>query len=87
MYKIIKFGAPWCAQCKSLEKTIESYIKENPDANIVSINVDDDEEATEKYNIRNLPTVIISKDDMEVARKTGFMTLKQFKDFICDAEK
>lgn len=75
MIKVIKFGADWCGPCKMLEPTIvslkEKYNVEGGDVEIVSTDVDVDFEISEKYGIRNVPTIIFEKNGVVVERMVG----------------
>lgn len=69
MIKILKFGAPWCTQCKGLDLVIKDL-----DLPIETINVDEDEEAAEKYNILSIPVLLFIDDDgKEVDRILGIV--------------
>ena len=75
MIKVIKFGADWCGPCKMLEPTIvslkEKYNVEGSEVEIVSADVDIDFETSEKYGIRNVPTIIFEKAGIVVERMVG----------------
>lgn len=61
--KVLKFYAPWCGQCKVLTKELEK----NPiNVPIESINVEDNEEMTKKYNVQGLPTLILTDKEGKV---------------------
>lgn len=66
---ILKFEAPWCGQCKMLDKYLAKVT-----IPVKHINIEEDEDAAEKYNIRNLPTMLFMNDTIEVARFSGIMT-------------
>jgi len=67
----VKFGASWCAPCKSLEPKIEKMEEEFPNIKFYSVNVEDDPGMAKKYQIRSLPTVILLMDGKEVNRVIG----------------
>lgn len=68
-YKIKKFSATWCGPCKMLEQRLKDYTR----CEIEKYDVDEiDEDVIAKYNIRNVPTVIIVDDnDNEITRLAG----------------
>ena len=70
---ILKFFGSWCNPCKALSKSLE-------DAGIKhqSIDVDENEELTEKYNVMSVPTIVIlDEDDNEIGRFIGSRTKEQ----------
>jgi thioredoxin 1 len=86
MIKVIKFGADWCGPCRLLEPTIislkEKYNVEGSGVEIVSSDVDVDFENSEKYGIRNVPTIIFLKDDVVVDKLIGFKQPSEIEDKI-----
>lgn len=81
--KILKFYADWCGPCKVLAKNLEVFKEKHPDIEVVSINVEDDEELSAKYNIRNVPVLIKLVDDIETARRVGLATVADLENFVC----
>lgn len=70
---ILKFFGSWCNPCKALSKSLEDAGIEHQ-----SIDVDENEELTEKYNVRSVPTIVIlDKDDNEIGRFIGSRTKEQ----------
>ena len=61
--KILKFYSPCCGQCK----VIVMEFKKNPiNVPIEDINVVDNPEIAEKYNVISLPTILLLNDKEEV---------------------
>lgn len=78
--KIIKFGAPWCGQCK----VMANELKETPlDVPIEEISVDKDEkDLTTLFGVRSLPTLILLKGDDEIKRWVGLTKPSEINDYI-----
>ncbi len=68
---IIDFHAEWCGPCKVLSPVLEKIEEKNPQVKITKINVDEDRDLTAKFGVRNIPTVIFSKDGEVVERVVG----------------
>lgn len=69
MVKLLKFGANWCAPCRSLVPILEE-LKDK--VVIEDIDVDEvDSVVLTNYKIRNIPVLIITKDNVEVWRHVG----------------
>ena len=68
-FKVNKFSAEWCGPCKVMGKTFDK-VKELPEFNDVEFSeydVDDDSSAdlVQKFQIRNIPTIIICDENNE----------------------
>ncbi len=68
--KYLYFSAPWCGPCKQLAPKMELVAEAN--IPVEKILVDVDAETTEKYGIRNIPTVVlIDENGTELERFVG----------------
>ena len=74
---ILVFSASWCNPCKSLKKALQEM-----QVDYQSIDIDADVVLAKHYNIRSVPTSIILKDGVEIARKNGFTTKELYLEFI-----
>jgi len=66
------FNASWCGPCRMLKPVIDSIAEERDDVKVVSINIDDEGELAEKFDVYSIPCVVIFKDGKEVNRSVGF---------------
>ena len=69
MKELIYFSAKWCQPCRMLGPVMEELQSEG--YNVQKIDVDSNAELSQKYGIRNIPTVLRTVNGEEVARKVG----------------
>jgi len=86
--QVIDFWAPWCQPCKAMEPTIESLMAEyNVEGSVVEIkkvNVDNEPELAQKYDIRGIPTLIFLKDGVEAFKISGNQTKSKIREIITE---
>ena len=68
MKKFIYFSAPWCGPCRQLGPVMDEIATQ---VEVQKVNVDDNPELSKHYNVRNVPTVILTEDGNEIGRKLG----------------
>ena len=69
MIKLIKFGASYCAPCRTMMPILEELKNK---IEIEDIDVDEvDPIVLTNYKIRNIPVLVLLKDDKEVWRHVG----------------
>jgi thioredoxin 1 len=78
MITVLKFSAPWCAPCKAM-----SQIFKDVDG-ITNIDVDEDTVTATRYGIRRIPTFVFLKDDKEVYRTSGPITMQQYESILIE---
>ena len=82
MKRILKFEAEWCGQCKVLTPILKRVLENHTDITLTIVDIETEEETTLKYNIRNLPTLVFIKDDIEVGRTSGVLTADMLENKI-----
>ena len=65
---LVDFWAPWCGPCRVVHPVLEEMDAERDDLKIVSINTDENQETTARYQVLSIPTLILFKDG-EIAKK------------------
>ena len=77
--RILYFSAVWCGPCKTLGPIMESVAGQ---VNYQKIDVDNNQDLSVKYGIRNIPTlVLVDGDGTELNRSTGVIQKQQIIDF------
>ncbi|NLB61383.1 MAG: thioredoxin [Clostridiales bacterium] len=69
---LVDFWASWCGPCKMMAPVVDELSNEAEGAFVVGkVNIDDESDLASKYGIRNIPTFVVFKDGVEVAREVG----------------
>ena len=78
------FNAQWCGPCKMLKPIIDSIAEERKDVKVVSIDIDEEDELAEKYEVFSIPCVVVFKNGEEVNRSVGFKQKQDILNLIGD---
>ena len=81
---LVDFNASWCGPCRMLKPIIEEIADNNDDIKIVSINIDDEEELSEQYNVFSIPCLVLFDKGKEIKRSVGFIPKDDIESFIGD---
>ncbi len=74
---LVDFWAEWCAPCKMMAPSIEALADEfQGRIRVGKLNVDENSETSEKYDIRGIPTIMIFKGG-EVKEQVVGVTSKE----------
>lgn len=72
------FYATWCGPCKAMSPIlVEAKNKLEDRVTIVKIDVDKNQAAAGKFNVRGVPTLILFKNGKVVWRKSGVLSADQ----------
>ena len=72
---VLDFWATWCGPCKKIAPFIEQLAEEYADRAIIGkVNVEEEDDLTTEYSIRNVPTVLFIKGGQVVDKFVGATT-------------
>jgi thioredoxin 2 len=69
---IIDFYADWCGPCKAMAPIFDELARERRgQALVTKLDTDRNPNATRRFGVRGIPTLIVFRDGREVAREVG----------------
>jgi thioredoxin 1 len=80
---LIDFWASWCGPCLALAPIIDELAREYAGKVFVGkLNVDENPETAERFQIFSIPTILIMKNGKEVDKIVGLVPKKQIEAII-----
>ena len=80
---LVDFYADWCGPCKMAGPILEELSEDYKDKLIVAkVNVDQNQNSAQQYDVMSIPTVILVKDGKEVGRQIGFAGKLGYEELI-----
>ena len=79
---LIDFWASWCGPCQMLLPIVEELSNEVSNAKICKINVDEEPELAEKFNVMSIPTLVVMKDKKVENVSVGLMSKQLILDML-----
>lgn len=69
---LVDFWAEWCGPCKMIGPSLEELSEElGEKVTIAKLNIDDNPDASGRYGVRGIPTMILFKGGAPAATKVG----------------
>ena len=83
---IIKLSADWCNPCRTLQPILKKILQKEEFKNIPFQDIDIDDDVfgyTEKYQVRNIPTILIIDENGKMLRRiTGLVSESKLTEMI-----
>ena len=79
---LLDFYADWCGPCKMIAPTVHEIAEEHDEYVIGKVNVDDDPEIAQAFDIVSIPTLIVMKDGKVVNTAVGVRTKAQILEIL-----
>ncbi len=76
------FYADWCGPCKTQDPILEDLEEQWEDVEFEKINVDEEQDIANEYQVRSLPTLIVENDDGIVERFVGVTQAADLEDAL-----
>jgi thioredoxin 1 len=79
---LVDFWAPWCGPCKMIGPIIEKLSNDMKNVKIGKLNVDDNPNVAQAYNVMSIPTMLLFKGGKVVGTAMGFQAEPKLREFI-----
>ena len=70
---LLDFWAQWCGPCRMLSPVVEEVAAEREDIVVGKVNVDEEPELAQKFQIMSIPTLVVLKNGQIVKTAVGAM--------------
>lgn len=68
---LLDFWAGWCGPCRMVSPVVEEIARERPDVKVGKINIDEQRELAEQFQIMSIPTLMVVRDGRVVRQAVG----------------
>lgn len=68
---LIDFYADWCGPCRMVSPLVDEIANENAGIKVCKVNVDNEPELAEKFDVASIPTLVALKDGSIINQSVG----------------
>lgn len=80
---LLDFWAEWCGPCRMVGPVVEEISKEvEGKAKVGKINVDEEMELAQAFNVMSIPTLVVIKDGKIANSTVGFQSKEALKNLL-----
>jgi thioredoxin 1 len=81
----VDFWAQWCEPCKQFARIYEQVAKDNPGISFTKVNIEEEAELADSFQIRSIPHLMVFKEGICVYSEAGSMPESVLKDLVQQA--
>ena len=68
---LIDFYADWCGPCRMVSPIVDKIASEHPEYLVCKVNVDDEPELANEFEVSSIPTLVVMRDGEIVNQSVG----------------
>ena len=76
------FYADWCGPCRMLRPSLDAIAEERSDVKVVAVNIDENPDFADEFDIVSIPCVIPFKGGAEADRSVGLVPKDVLEEMI-----
>ena len=79
---LIDFFANWCGPCRMVSPLVDEIAEERSDVKVVAVNIDENPDLADEFDIVSIPCVILFKGGAEADRSVGLVPKDVLEEMI-----
>ena len=81
---LLDFYADWCGPCRMVSPVVDEIARANPQYLVGKVNVENEPELAQAFNVFSIPTLVVLKDGKLVRQSAGAKSKAQILDMLKD---
>ena len=79
---LLDFWASWCGPCRMVGPILDEIAEEREDIKVCKVNIDEEPELANEYQIMSIPSLMVVRDGKIVNRSVGAKPKAQILDML-----
>ncbi|MCX6773250.1 MAG: thioredoxin [Candidatus Micrarchaeota archaeon] len=84
---LVDFWAAWCGPCRMLGPIVDQLSEEMKGLKFGKVNVDEQPELSEKFEVASIPTLLLFKNGKVIANRVGAASKETLREWIDSSMK